>query len=145
MAGHPRGMGQYARALVEPIRDRVVALLPRSQHTDERACRCAGRSVFPLWEQWTLPRLARRVEATHLLCPSNTAPLARVRGMRTIVAVHDLIFLRPLSELPLSRSAYQNLGRLYRRVVVPSIISKADVVLTVSAFTRSELRERLGV
>lgn len=145
MAGHPRGMGQYARALVSPVRDRVTALLPRSQRTTEWRSRSEGASFFPWWEQWTLPRLSRGAGATHLLCPSNTGPVGRLRGIRKIVVVHDLIFLRSLGELPASRSAYQNLGRLYRRLVVPRAAQSADVLVTVSEFTRTELCERFEI
>lgn len=145
MAEHPRGMGQYARALVEPLRHELLALLPRNQSTTEWESLSAGASFFPWWEQKVLPELAQRGGATHLLCPSNTAPLRRIRGVKTIVVIHDLIFLRPLSELPASRSLYQNMGRLYRRAIVPAAAERADVLATVSEYTRNELADRFGI
>ncbi len=145
MLNHPRGMGQFARALVTPLAQTLTALLPGNQHTQDWPHLSAGTSFFPWWEQFVLPRLAKQCGATHLLCPSNTGPVQRTSGLRTVLVVHDLIFLQPLSELPTSRSSYQNLGRLYRRTVVPKVIRHADVLITVSQFTRNELNERFGV
>ncbi len=145
MVGHPRGMGQYARALVESVRDDVTALLPAAQQTTEWDSISGGRGFYPWWEQAVLPRMTRQCRATHLLCPSNTAPVSAMPGVKRIVVVHDLIFLRPLSELPASRSPYQNLGRFYRRMVVPHAARRADVLVTVSEYTRGELAERFGI
>jgi glycosyltransferase involved in cell wall biosynthesis len=141
MAGHPRGMGQYSRVLVEPVQHQLTALLPRSQTVQEWPCYSKGSGFFPWWEQRVLPRMAQQCDATHLLCPNNTGPIARIHGIKTILVVHDLIFLQPFSELPASRSLYQNLGRIYRRFVVPAVIKNADLLITVSEYTREALCE----
>lgn len=145
MVGQHRGMGHFARALVEPVGDRMIALLPRGQHTRDWASVSQGAGFFPWWEQRVLPALAARHAATHLLCPYNTAPLGAMPGIRRIVVIHDLIFLRPFGELPPSPSAYQNLGRVYRRWVGPRAARAADTIVTVSEFSRGELCERFGL
>lgn len=145
MVGKHRGMGHFARALVEPVGDRMTALLPRGQHTREWASVSQGAGFFPWWEQRVLPALSARHAATHLLCPYNTAPLGDMPGIKRIVVIHDLIFLRSFRELPPSPSAYQNLGRIYRRWVSPRAARAADTIVTVSEFSRAELCERFGL
>ena len=146
MSGHVRGMGQYARMLTKPVADQLWPLLPKvraDEITGEGLA--AGWGFEPWWEQVCLPRLARESGASFLLCPANTGPVRRVRGMRTILVIHDLIYMLPTSILPWSTSRYQNLGRIYRRMVVPQAARHADCILTVSHFTRQQLLSDLGL
>lgn len=146
MSGHVRGMGQYARMLTKPVADQLWPLLP-SARVDEitGAGRAAGWGFEPWWEQVCLPQLARRSGASHLLCPANTGPVRRIPGVHTIQVIHDLIYMLPASELPWSASRYQNLGRIYRRLVVPLAARHANTILTVSHFTRQQLLNQLGL
>lgn len=146
MAGHPRGMGQFARALVASLDPaNVIALLPAGRSTNDWTTRCEGMSFFPWWEQVVMPRLARDVGATHLLCPSNTGPIQKVCGLSTILVVHDLIYMEPIAKLPLSPSHYQNLGRLYRRETVPRALRHADHIVTVSNYTADCVKDLLPI
>lgn len=145
MIGGYRGMGQFARALLEPVRNDAVALLAAGEGTQEWPMLSRGHGFYPWWEQCVLPGLARDARATHLLCPYNTAPVRHLRGIRKLVVVHDLIFMEPLRNLPTSRSLYQNIGRLYRRWVVPAAVRSADVIVTVSEHTRAKLVELPGI
>lgn len=146
MAGHPRGMGQYARNLVRPVTDRMVSLLPaRADVAVEGRVVRSGSGFEPWWEQCVLPSMASDEGVQCLLCPSNTAPLRMPGKVATILVVHDLIYLASLSDLPLSRSAYQNLGRLYRRMVVPRAVKQAQHLIAVSAYTRDQICERFDI
>lgn len=147
MLGHPRGMGQYARMLAQPVKQQARLLVPSGQAgllADANGL-AKGHALDPWWEQVCLPQLAREVRATHLLCPSNTGPIQRLPGCAKILVVHDLIYMLGAQDLPWSRSVYQNLGRIYRRVVVPHALKSADWVVTVSNHTRVQLTEQLGV
>jgi len=146
MTGNYRGMGKYGHALVEPVRDRSVALLPaRTAEVDGFATTRGGGSFFPWWEQAWLPRLAQEAAATHLLCPYNTGPLRVPTSMKLILVVHDLIYLESWRDLPPSVSAYQTLGRLYRRWNVPAMLARADHVISVSEYTRNEIVRRFDI
>ena len=140
-----RGMGQFTANLISPLRQQVQALLPAGAELPNLTCSASGCSFYPLWEQFTLPRLTRDSGATHLLCPGNTAPIHLPRSTRLIQVVHDLIYLEPLSRLPLSVSPHQNLGRLYRRLVVPRALHRADRLVTVSLYTKRQICDRFGV
>ncbi|TXI85668.1 MAG: glycosyltransferase family 1 protein [Cupriavidus sp.] len=146
LAGHPRGMGQYGRALLRPVASQALHLLPAT-HAGPASGPVlrAGHAFEPWWEQCVLPSLVRRAGVDALLCPANTAPVLLSRKTRLILVVHDLIYMEPLSTLPLSRSAYQNMGRLYRRLVVPRAIRAAHRIVVVSAFTGGQLQQRFGV
>jgi glycosyltransferase involved in cell wall biosynthesis len=85
------------------------------------------------WEQAVLPARARRAEL--LLNPANLAPVAFPRNA---VVIHDAAALRDPSWYS---PAY---GALQRRIL-PVVARRARVVITVSEFSRGEIRELLGV
>ncbi len=145
MVGNYRGMGRFARQLIVPVSSHVVALTPRGIRTNDWPCVSRGKGFFPWWEQVELPRLCRSEKIDVLLCPYNTGPVTSVGSTRLIAVIHDLIYLQPWSVLPPSISAYQTLGRLYRRHVVPAFALRADKILTVSHFTKAELVDRFGL
>jgi glycosyltransferase involved in cell wall biosynthesis len=85
------------------------------------------------WEQLVLPLRAARMRA--LLCPANLAPLAHPR---CVVVVHDAAVLRHPGWYSRAYAAWQ-------RRLLPAVARRAQRVVTVSEFSRGELRELLGV
>ena len=49
--------------------------------------------TYPLWEQWALPRAAKKYGVEILHCTSNTAPLWC--DVPLVLTLHDIIFLEP--------------------------------------------------
>ena len=96
---------------------------------------------YPLWEQVALPRAARRYKVDLLHCISNTAPIGR--RLPLVLTLHDIIFLEPRDKA--NRSLYQNMGWLYRRLVVPRILEKCRRIITVSEFEKQNIMKRLGI
>ena len=96
---------------------------------------------YPLWEQVALPRAARRARLDLLHCTSNTAPIFCCTPL--VLTLHDIIFLEPRNKA--NRSLYQNLGWLYRRLVVPRILDKCRRIITVSNFEKQNIMQRLGI
>ena len=95
---------------------------------------------YPIWEQFYLPRLAEKEKVDLLHCTSNTSPL---RGKTPILlTLHDIIYIERTS---FSGTAYQNFGNLYRKFVVPRIIHRCDSIITVSAFEKARIVERLAI
>jgi len=145
MFGRVRGMGRFARQMIMPIESQCLlatssaAETPASGQVIKR-----GASFFPLWEQKTFPLIAESENIRWLLCPYNTAPLC-LKNVRLILVVHDLIFMESWRYLPPSISLYQNLGRIYRRFIVPHAIKKADFLVTVSEYTKNLIVEHYGV
>lgn len=96
---------------------------------------------YPLWEQWALPRAAKKAGVDLLHCTSNTAPLRCDTPL--VLTLHDIIFLEPRDKN--NRSLYQNMGWLYRRLVVPRILGRCRRVITVSNFEADNIRRKLGL
>lgn len=95
---------------------------------------------YPLWEQYALPRAARRDRVDMLHCTSNTAPVW-CGGIPLVLTLHDIIFLEPRDKH--NKSLYQNLGRIYRRMMVPKVIGKCRKIITVSNFELDNIVGRL--
>ena len=96
---------------------------------------------YPLWEQLALPKAARHAGVDVLHCTSNTAPI-RCK-IPLILTLHDIIFLEPRDKS--NHSLYQNLGWLYRRLVVPRILNKCKRIITVSEFERQNIIRKLDI
>ena len=95
--------------------------------------------TYPLWEQWALPRAARKYGIDLLHCTSNTAPICC--EIPLVLTLHDIIFLEPRDKR--NKSLYQNMGWLYRRWVVPRILDKCKRIITVSDFELGNIVRKL--
>ena len=96
---------------------------------------------YPLFEQVLLPRAVRRIKPDLLHCTSNTAPL--FPGCPLVLTLHDVIFLE--KETARNSSAYQRMGRIYSRLVVPRIIRKARRIITVSHYEKQRIAQVTGL
>ena len=96
---------------------------------------------YPLWEQFALPRAAKQVGVDILHCTSNTAPI--FCNIPLVLTLHDIIFLEPRDKQ--NHSLYQNMGWLYRRLVVPRILNKCERIITVSEFERNNIIKKLDI
>lgn len=120
---------------VKPGEDRCLESTEHV-HIIELAC-----PSYPLWEQWTLPRAAQQYGLDLLHCTSNTAPIRC--SVPLVLTLHDIIFLEPRDKQ--NHSLYQNLGWLYRRLVVPRILSKCQRIITVSNFELENIVSKLTI
>jgi glycosyltransferase involved in cell wall biosynthesis len=100
-----------------------------------------GMPTYPLWEQIALPRAARHARVDLLHCTSNTAPVWC--SIPLVLTLHDIIFLEPRDKR--NKSVYQNLGWLYRRLVVPRILPKCRRIITVSDFELHNIIDKLHI
>lgn len=96
---------------------------------------------YPLWEQVALPHAVKKVKADILHCTSNTAPV--FCNVPLVLTLHDIIFLE--KQKGKSKSLYQNMGRIYRRLVVPKILEKCKKIITVSRFEASRISDALNI
>lgn len=96
---------------------------------------------YPLWEQIGLPLAIEKIKPDILHCTSNTAPIWC--NVPLILTLHDIIFLE--KKRGNNKSVYQNLGWYYRRYVVPKILPKCKVIITVSNFERNHIQENLKI
>jgi glycosyltransferase involved in cell wall biosynthesis len=100
---------------------------------------------YPVWEQLVLPIWVRQDRLDILHCAANTAPLALPRHLRLVITIHDVMYLLPASVLSASNVFRQRLGNFYRRVVVPRVARRADLIITVSEFSKREIVDCLRI
>jgi glycosyltransferase involved in cell wall biosynthesis len=122
------GVERWARELSA----RLPALAPQD-YAIARPPAALSHRAGHAWEQGVLPLRARR--ATVLLNPANLAPVAFPRNA---VVIHDAAPLR-------EPSWYSGAYVAWQRRILPAVARRARLVITVSAFSRAELRELLGV
>lgn len=144
--GFGRFIGELCRALgtsraemefVVAVPDRIdVAGLPQYGRLRWHAVREAN---FILWEQLTMPRLARTLACDVIHFPYNTRALRT--GMPTVTTVHDLLFLH--DKVPL-RAAKDYLASRYAKLVFAAATRRSDAVVSVSHTTQRAL-QALGV
>jgi glycosyltransferase involved in cell wall biosynthesis len=92
------------------------------------------------WEQIGLPRAVGKKKLDVLHCTANTAPL--FSSIPLIITLHDIIYLEGID---FKGTAYQNLGNLYRRFLVPAVVKKSNLILTVSEFEKNHIIKTLGL
>jgi glycosyltransferase involved in cell wall biosynthesis len=141
-----RGIGRFTKSILQQLpADDIVAFLPEKQTLKKYKTYSKGSSFFAWWEQIVLPGMVKNEKIDYLLCPSITSPIQKFRHAKKIVVVYDLIFMQPFSELPPSHSLYNNLGRLYRRLIAPRGYKTADLLISISEFSRDELYQKFGI
>jgi glycosyltransferase involved in cell wall biosynthesis len=92
------------------------------------------------WEQIKLPSIAKKMDLDVLHCTANTAPITPPCPL--VLTLHDIIYLENVN---FKGTAYQNLGNLYRRVLVPKLVNKSNLIITVSEFERQNIINKLKV
>lgn len=102
-------------------------------------------SSYPVWEQFVLPKAAKKYGCQILHCTSNTAPC--YPGMPLITTLHDIIYLERgyLSILTGSSSLYQKFGNVYRKLIVPHIVKKSKKIIAISHFEKNRIGSYFGI
>lgn len=95
------------------------------------------------WEQIFLPIYVKRYEVDVLHCTSNTAPV--FCSAPTIITLHDIIFLENKTSKDHLFNLYQELGRVYRKYIVPVNLRNTKRIITVSNFERTRISESLKI
>ncbi len=88
-----------------------------------------------IWQQVSLPSSLRRHKIDLFLAPENTAPFWLPSSVRLILVLHDMIPLQGFQQ----RDLKPRLMNTYLRRQIPSSVSRAEVILTVSEYSRSEI------
>jgi glycosyltransferase involved in cell wall biosynthesis len=110
---------------------RLPALRPDRYRVIRPPQRLAHRAGHA-WEQLALPGLAATSKLIY--SPANLAP---VLSRRNVVVIHDAAALR-------HPEVYTPAYVTYQRRILPMLVSRARLVITVSQFAKGELVELLG-
>jgi len=117
--------------LVRPDHDSSVLAKTDNFHIIE----IPGRP-YPVWEQYYLPKIIKKIKPDIIHCTSNTAPINA--GVPTILTLHDILFMQKIDLL--KGTLYQRLGNMYRKWIVPKIIYKSKKIITVSNYEKGEIQ-----
>ncbi len=147
LAGQPTGVGRYLseilrewEAATDAREHDYVFCAPAEMSYDGSldatvAIEAGGGTV---WEQRSLPRLARRAEADVLFCPGYSGPVWGAGFHPTVVAVHDVSFAAHPEWFGWREG-------LRRRLITRASARRAARVLTLTEFSKREIVEHLGV
>lgn len=133
-----KNLQQLDKANYYTVFCRNGADLKTIENTNNFQVKTLSAFTYADWEQLQLTKAVKRQKIELLHCTANTAPINL--SVPLILTLHDIIYLETVD---FKGTAYQNLGNLYRRFVVPKIAKKAAVVLTVSEFEKQNIIERL--
>lgn len=85
---------------------------------------------YPIAEQIILPYMALKYNLDLLHSTGNTAPL--LAPCKQLITLHDIIFLQQKVSLRAGAALHQKLGSIYRKLIVPAGLKKAEKIITVS-------------
>lgn len=136
------GIGVYSRNLVETLLDldtrneyllfyRSAAALGRYAGRPNASEHLLPAASKALWDQWVVPRAARRLGAELILHPKFTVPL--LTRLPVVMVLHGADWF-----LPGAAQFYGRLDRAYMRLFMPLYLRKAAVALSVSQLTTDD-------
>lgn len=114
------GVENYTKNILENIQDKCSLNIAKPKSTN--------KYLAHLWTHFVLPFKKGKI----LFCPANIAPLFIPRSKKLIVTIHDVSFLT----YPQSFSKF---FRIYYKFIIPIVIKRADVIITVSRYSQKEI------
>ncbi|QIB75514.1 glycosyltransferase family 4 protein [Halogeometricum borinquense] len=88
-----------------------------------------------LWERIILPQQTSKHDVDVLFCPNGNAPVTEIE-CPVVMCIHDVNAAKGWSS---------GVHQMYRRVAVPHGAKKADTIVTVSQFSKSEITNHLDI
>lgn len=136
------GIGRYMKCLVEAVLARAPQyeyllivppdapgiVKPSGSRVEELV---SPLKYYSVGEQIGLPRILRSHKVDLLHSPHFNVPLAS--PCPVVATFHDVIYLACKKDLP------SRLGRVYYRAMMEAAVRRADAIITVSEFSRSEI------
>jgi glycosyltransferase involved in cell wall biosynthesis len=132
-----RGLGkglQLRNLLGRHIESFAGFATPAPNHSGLRLIQ-EGASRHRIWQQVSLPSSLRRHKIDLFLAPENTAPFWLPSSVRLILVLHDMIPMQGFRQ----RDLKPRLMDSYLRRQIPASVSRAEVIITVSEYSRSEI------
>jgi len=94
-----------------------------------------GAHKHRIWQQVSLPKSLRRHDIDLFLAPENTAPFFLPSSVRLILVLHDMIIMQGFQQCGLKN----RLMHTYQQRQIAPSVSRAELILTVSEYSRSEI------
>ncbi len=132
-------INEYVLFIKPDLDDMVI-----KESANFRVVKLSG-GFYPFWEQFALPKAAKKAGCQLLHCTSNTAPICT--SIPIVVTLHDIIYMESsyLKILRGSGTWYQKIGNIYRKIIVPRVIKKSEKIITVSKFEKNRIGQFFGM
>jgi len=138
--GGSGGKGVQLRNLLGRHADRFTGFASTGKNYSDLPLVQKGFSGYRLWQQLSLPRLLRETKTEVFLAPYNTAPLLIPSKTKLVLVLHDTIRLEKFPDTGLRRRLRDDYQRfMYDRFLIRRAVSRADIILTVSEYSRREV------
>jgi hypothetical protein len=142
-----RGMGVFAKNIIKKLIDdeQFTYIFVSSNDINEDLYKMINNSrhiyvqintPLPIFEQIIIPILIKKYKPDICWFPSNTFPFYKIKNVKYVTTIHDLIFL---DKKIIPNSIYQKLGKYYRAFVVSNGIKNIDVITSVSFTALKEI------
>lgn len=109
------------------------------KETENFKIRIVPGITYPDWEQIHLPRAIKKENLDLIHFTSNTASVFTT--IPIVLTLHDIIYLESIS---FSGTHYQNIGNIYRRLIVPKIVNKSKAIITVSEYEKERIDQHFS-
>ncbi|MBY0495633.1 MAG: glycosyltransferase family 4 protein [Cyanobacteria bacterium] len=146
LGGHPTGVGRYLTGLLDAWSSSDAArrhqwTLISSSPLEQASRWTAPVEVAPgsggtLWEQTTLARAIRKAEADVVFAPGYTAPLTVAAPL--VLTIHDVSYFAHPEWFSFREGAR-------RRLLSAWSARRARTVITISEFSKQEIRRFIGI
>jgi glycosyltransferase involved in cell wall biosynthesis len=134
-----KGKGVQLNNLLGNYTSQFIGLAPPGKNYAAHAIIQDGLARYQTWQQISLPMLLRKWRADFFLAPYNIAPLVIPKRTRLILVLHDLILLEKQFDPSDLRRKWNN---KYRRFLIRQAVGRAEIVLTVSHYSRLQIEGR---
>jgi glycosyltransferase involved in cell wall biosynthesis len=135
------GKGLQLRNLLGPYANEFIGFSTKGKNYSHQRLVQEGLSSYQLWQQLSLPYLLYKWKIDFFLAPYNIAPLFIPKRTKLILVLHDLILMKHFH----ISNFRQRLNNTFRRLLIPEAVSQAHVILTVSAYTKSQIEDQFPV
>lgn len=152
-----RGVGRYISNLVFNLleidrENQYYLYLDKNsqlkEYIDARNCflkRLNTANAF-LFQQYYLPKAAQKDGVDILHGTDNTIPyIYPFFNKKTIVTIHDTMFIRPLKRAILRPTLKQRLIDMYNKISIPISARKANHIITVSEYSKQDIIKYLKI
>lgn len=91
-----------------------------------------------VWQQWAMPRLAAKSGSDLLFIPAGNRRMPYWTPCPRVGTFHDFAILHMSGK-------YDRLHTLYNRRVLPALVRRLNMVISISEFTKRDLVEHIGM
>jgi glycosyltransferase involved in cell wall biosynthesis len=116
------GVENYTKNILENLKNKCKINITKPIITN--------KYLSHLWTHFILPFKSGNI----LFCPANISPIFIPKSKKLVVTIHDVAFLR----YPESFSIF---FRIYYKLIIPIVIKRAEIILTVSNYSKNEIEK----